>query len=519
MNEECDFRQVRLECEQIINDAIEKVKVSGANAKIATDLLPIRNNMIGSITENYSQKSPAYFSIPLVSAVRLWDCFCFSIHISAKCIPGAISQLSAEIIAANAQVWIKRVGEETIKLCEQKLCFLKSGGTEQEFYKSLKHDIELFPIIHDALFLDVVSDTHPPVIAFVGRSSAGKSTLINAILKEKIAPEGDLPDTTQDLQSYRRNGGVWVYDTPGIDFAPKLESITRSYLGLMLSPEQLSLVRNTAAQAEYKKPDVIVFVASTESVMCNTEKMFFTDLQKLEIPVIVALNKIDLRTDHGSAIVSRIKEQTGTTPFPISAKTGMGLNQLVCEIYYRLPEEYRSPLMDIVDKKYKVLVDKQKSRRYSIVQALRISFDYFNHRGRQTKKEEISLKSALLFLHTLITKDTYSLCETDLQFFELDFEKTYLHLFSLFPFSSRFEASIALIAFGYTLGQYCEFLGKGSGKKNEASSLEFSKILEDKRIKLLTCLAQFDSQVNQPRQSDLPDLVRTIWGHLSQELL
>ena len=55
--------------------------------------------------------------------------------------------------------------------------------------------------------------------AFVGRSNVGKSSLINAIVDEKIARTSNTPGRTQSLNLFNMNDNVMIVDLPGYGYA------------------------------------------------------------------------------------------------------------------------------------------------------------------------------------------------------------------------------------------------------------------------------------------------------------
>ena len=55
--------------------------------------------------------------------------------------------------------------------------------------------------------------------AFVGRSNVGKSSLINAIVNEKIARTSNTPGRTQSLNLFNFNDKAMIVDLPGYGFA------------------------------------------------------------------------------------------------------------------------------------------------------------------------------------------------------------------------------------------------------------------------------------------------------------
>lgn len=62
-------------------------------------------------------------------------------------------------------------------------------------------------------------NTHFAEYAFVGRSNVGKSSLINAIVGEKIARTSNTPGRTQSLNLFNMNDKSMIVDLPGYGFA------------------------------------------------------------------------------------------------------------------------------------------------------------------------------------------------------------------------------------------------------------------------------------------------------------
>ena len=85
------------------------------------------------------------------------------------------------------------------------------------------------PFVLGAASLDQVPDEALPEVAFAGRSNAGKSSLINALLGQKdLARASKSPGRTQQLNFFRLGGRLMLADLPGYGYAkaPR-DAITR----------------------------------------------------------------------------------------------------------------------------------------------------------------------------------------------------------------------------------------------------------------------------------------------------
>jgi GTP-binding protein Era len=164
-------------------------------------------------------------------------------------------------------------------------------------------------------------------VAIVGPPNAGKSTLLNRLLGQKISITSTKPQTTRDriLGVLHRPGAQVVFiDTPGIHPArgPLNARIVDAALGVL--PEvDLALCLVDAAD-----PDP------------PSEALLVERLAGFARPVVLALNKIDLVTK--STLLDCIQSWSRRRAFdaivPISASQGLQLDALVDALLARLPE-------------------------------------------------------------------------------------------------------------------------------------------------------------------------------------
>jgi GTPase len=163
-------------------------------------------------------------------------------------------------------------------------------------------------------------------VALIGRPNVGKSTLLNAVLGEKIAIISDKPQTTRNrilgIKNHPR-GQIIFLDTPGIH---------RSKSRLNQSMVKLAL-------ATYNEVDLICLLIEANYPDHEENDFILETLDKIRKPVFLIINKIDLvRKDEILPVIERYSQ---SRPFgqiiPISALKGDGKEILLDEIIAVLP--------------------------------------------------------------------------------------------------------------------------------------------------------------------------------------
>jgi len=125
------------------------------------------------------------------------------------------------------------------------------------------------------------TETRTAFIAIVGRPNVGKSTLMNAILGEKIAIVSSKPQTTRNRITgiLTRDADQFVFmDTPGIH---KPKNKLGSYM--------MKSVSSALGGA-----DAAIMIVEAGYPAGETEKRIIENLKRSELPAILVLNKIDL---------------------------------------------------------------------------------------------------------------------------------------------------------------------------------------------------------------------------------
>ena len=164
-------------------------------------------------------------------------------------------------------------------------------------------------------------------VAVIGKANAGKSTLINVLVGEKVAIVSPKPQTTRDriLGILNREGRQIVFvDTPGI--YRQRNALT----GIMMRTTE-----NTSRDV-----DVILYVHDGHAGVEESDIALMKKYAALGIPMLVAYTKTDImQKDRIPEDVKKIVEGgVEKDIFPVSARKGSNLKKLEDAIAALLPE-------------------------------------------------------------------------------------------------------------------------------------------------------------------------------------
>lgn len=171
---------------------------------------------------------------------------------------------------------------------------------------------------------------HSGVVAVVGPPNAGKSTLLNRYLQQKIAIVTPLPQTTRNRILGIVTGPdyqIIMLDTPGLHKAREL-----------LNKEMVRIAMETLTEA-----DIVLFLADASAMagkkLEKRRSEYSGYLKKIQCPAILALNKVDLLDKE--QLLPIIDWYSSLHPFtavvPVSALKGEGTEILLKELISRLP--------------------------------------------------------------------------------------------------------------------------------------------------------------------------------------
>jgi len=165
-------------------------------------------------------------------------------------------------------------------------------------------------------------------VALIGRPNAGKSTLLNRVVGEKIAAVSDKPQTTRfKIQGVttRPDGQIIFVDTPGVHKP-----------GYELNRRMMAAVQGALLQVD------LVCLIRDASVSTGQGDRFVLELvQRSGKPALLLLNKIDKMKDRSSLLplIEWYKDQYDWREvIPISALDGEMIDVLQHEIIKHLPE-------------------------------------------------------------------------------------------------------------------------------------------------------------------------------------
>ena len=164
-------------------------------------------------------------------------------------------------------------------------------------------------------------------VALAGRPNAGKSTLVNQIVGGKVAIVSDKPQTTRREIRGVATGDDWqlvLVDLPGVQ-RPR-DALTE---------RMQRQVERALADA-----DAALFVLNGEQAIGSGDRFIAEALKRAGVPTVTVLNKVD-RLDRGRTLEALSDAAGLEVPgelFPISAKSGAGVGEVVAELVSLVPE-------------------------------------------------------------------------------------------------------------------------------------------------------------------------------------
>lgn len=164
-------------------------------------------------------------------------------------------------------------------------------------------------------------------VAVIGRANAGKSTLINVMVGEKVAIVSPKPQTTRDRilgVLTRENYQIAFVDTPGI------------YKSRNVLTEDMMKTTETTS----RDVDAILYVLDGHAGVREEDAELINKYASLGVPLIVAFTKIDIMPAENIPEAVKFLSDAGVEEdiYPVSARKGKGIKKLEEGIAAMLPE-------------------------------------------------------------------------------------------------------------------------------------------------------------------------------------
>lgn len=191
-----------------------------------------------------------------------------------------------------------------------------------------------------------MSERKTAFIAIVGRPNVGKSSILNNLLGQKVAIVSSKPQTTRTkIMGVLTEGDVQLVftDTPGFH-KPKTK----------LGEKMIKAVDDSIGGV-----DSCLFVTESKGEIREAELDLLKKLKSERIPVVLAINKIDMLSDKQD-LMTRIVELTKLFDFeavvPVCARDGDGMDELKDELFKLAAEsEFFFPEDTLTDQPERVL--------------------------------------------------------------------------------------------------------------------------------------------------------------------
>jgi GTP-binding protein Era len=169
------------------------------------------------------------------------------------------------------------------------------------------------------------------VVAIIGRPNVGKSTLLNQLLKQKIAIVSPKPQTTRNR-------------IMGIVTGPEYQIILLDTPGLHEAREEMNRQMVRVALDTLTEADAVLFIADSHDARPDRQEKLAAELSAylngITCPMVLALNKIDLVPPE--QLLPLMDWYRNLHPFtalvPLSALKGDGVETLLNELMCLLPE-------------------------------------------------------------------------------------------------------------------------------------------------------------------------------------
>lgn len=167
---------------------------------------------------------------------------------------------------------------------------------------------------------DTILEDGTPQVAFIGRSNAGKSSLINSLTgQKKLAITSSTPGRTKELNVFKINGTHYFIDLPGYGYAKTggkaLEKLNKLIVWYLLQSKHT--------------PTVVLLIDSYVGPTAD-DLATLKELERTGKDIVVVANKVDkIKKSHYLTHMRKLQEKIqGHKLHPYSSETKVGIEEL-----------------------------------------------------------------------------------------------------------------------------------------------------------------------------------------------
>lgn len=169
--------------------------------------------------------------------------------------------------------------------------------------------------------MDAITLKTLPLVAIIGRTNVGKSTLFNRLIESGKAIVSPIPGTTRDVLyglPIWRGKTFALVDTAGLDISGKGE----------LERNVLKQVARARAEAQ-----IIILILDIKTGILPEDRKLLNELARQDKPFLIVANKADNLKSRNILFNKEWHAVPGGTVIPVSAKNGSGTGELLEEIF------------------------------------------------------------------------------------------------------------------------------------------------------------------------------------------
>lgn len=186
--------------------------------------------------------------------------------------------------------------------------------------------IESAQFIKGVIGNDEILENNIPQVVFIGRSNAGKSSVINSLVNRKdLAKTSPFPGRTQKINVFLINDSLYFVDLPGYGYAKVPDKLKKSLRGMV---NWYFFVSN------YEQKKIVLIIDAYVGPTKDDLEMLYA-LEDYRKNVIVVANKTDkIKKTKYEEQFKTIHDLIGNHKvIPYSAKDKIGVNELLEEIF------------------------------------------------------------------------------------------------------------------------------------------------------------------------------------------